>query len=88
MNPLLEVDALSVRLPVGGELRTVLRDVSFALDRGSALGLVGESGSGKSMTVRTIARLLPEGADVRGGVRFDGAEVVALRGAALRASRA
>ncbi|MFD5584154.1 ABC transporter ATP-binding protein [Streptomyces sp. NPDC127063] len=88
MNPLLEVDALSVRLPVGGELRTVLRDVSFALDRGSALGLVGESGSGKSMTVRTIARLLPEGADVRGGVRFDGAEVFALRGDALRAYRA
>jgi oligopeptide/dipeptide ABC transporter ATP-binding protein len=88
VNPLLEVDALSVRLPVGGELRTVLRDVSFALDRGSALGLVGESGSGKSMTVRTIARLLPEGADVRGGVRFDGAEVFALRGDALRAYRA
>ncbi|MGV9887923.1 ABC transporter ATP-binding protein [Streptomyces sp. NPDC003395] len=88
MNPLLEVDALSVRLPVGGELRTVLRDVSFALDRGSALGLVGESGSGKSMTVRTIARLLPAGADVRGGVRFDGAEVFALRGDALRAYRA
>ncbi|MFF9213080.1 MULTISPECIES: ABC transporter ATP-binding protein [unclassified Streptomyces] len=88
MNPLLEVDALSVRLPVGGESRTVLRDVSFTLDRGSALGLVGESGSGKSMTVRTIARLLPEGADVRGGVRFDGAEVFALRGDALRAYRA
>ncbi|MGW1087169.1 ATP-binding cassette domain-containing protein, partial [Streptomyces sp. NPDC002596] len=88
MNALLEVDGLTVQLPVAGELRTVLRDVSFSLDRGSTLGLVGESGSGKSMTVRTIARLLPDGADVRGSVRFDGAEVFDLRTDALRSYRA
>ncbi|MFB7758194.1 ATP-binding cassette domain-containing protein, partial [Streptomyces sp. NPDC056121] len=88
MNTLLEVEDLTVQLPVAGELRTVLRDVSFSLDRGSTLGLVGESGSGKSMTVRTIARLLPDGADVRGGVRFDGAEVFDLRTDALRSYRA
>ncbi|MFJ2720885.1 ABC transporter ATP-binding protein [Streptomyces sp. NPDC087437] len=88
MNALLEVDGLTVRLPVAGELRTVLRDVSFSLGSGSTLGLVGESGSGKSMTVRTIARLLPDGADVRGGVRFDGAEVFDLRPDALRSYRA
>ncbi|MEV7794514.1 ABC transporter ATP-binding protein [Streptomyces sp. NPDC087512] len=88
MNALLEVDGLTVRLPVAGELRTVLRDVSFSLARGSTLGLVGESGSGKSMTVRTIARLLPGGAEVRGEVRFDGADVFDLRTDALRSYRA
>ncbi|MGX5696529.1 ABC transporter ATP-binding protein [Agromyces soli] len=88
MTRLLEVDGLTVRLPVKGELRTVLRDVGFELEAGKTLGLVGESGSGKSMTVRTIARLLPEGADVRGHVRFDGSEVFDLRGEALRRYRA
>ncbi|MFE2011291.1 ABC transporter ATP-binding protein [Streptomyces sp. NPDC059491] len=88
MNALLEVEDLTVRLPVAGEQRTVLRDVSFSLDAGKTLGLVGESGSGKSMTVRTIARLLPDGAEVRGGVRFDGADVFDLRSEALRSYRA
>jgi len=87
-GPLLTVDGLTVKLPVAHELRTVLRDVSFELEEGKALGLVGESGSGKSMTVRTIARLLPPGAEVSGQVRFDGQEVFDLRGEALRRYRA
>ncbi|MDL9978555.1 ABC transporter ATP-binding protein [Microbacterium sp. ASV49] len=87
MRTLLEVDGLTVRLPVAGRLRTVLKDVSFSLDAGRTLGLVGESGSGKSMTVRTIDRLLPDGAAVTGRVSFDGAEVFDLRGAALRSYR-
>jgi len=87
-SSLLSVDGLTVRLPVAGEQRTVLKDVSFSLDAGRTLGLVGESGSGKSMTVRTIARLLPEGAEVTGGVAFDGAAVFDLRGEALRGYRA
>ncbi|HJQ04720.1 MAG TPA: ABC transporter ATP-binding protein [Nocardioides sp.] len=85
---LLEVKGLTVDLPVAGELRTVLRDVSFSLEEGRTLGLVGESGSGKSMTVRTIARLLPDGARVSGGVRFEGTEVYDLRRDALRRYRA
>ena len=68
MTDLLDVDGLSVRLPVSGEMRTVLDGVSFSIAPGEALGLVGESGSGKSMTVRSIARLLPTGAEVDGTV--------------------
>ena len=60
-EPLLTVDGLTVRLPVAGELRPVLRDVSLQLRAGESLGLVGESGSGKSMTARSIDRLLPAG---------------------------
>ncbi len=86
-NPLLTVDGLTVRLPVNGEMRTVLNDVSFALEAGKTLGLVGESGSGKSMTVRAIARLLPTGSAVDGSIRFGGNDVLDLTSGALRAYR-
>ena len=84
---LLDLDALRVRLPVGGEQRTVLHDVSLSISPGEALGLVGESGSGKSMTCRAIARILPRGAEVGGAIRFDGIDVTAMRGQQLRTYR-
>ena len=36
-----------------------VRDLSFSIAAGEALGLVGESGSGKSVTSLAIMRLLP-----------------------------
>ena len=47
----------------------VLRDVSFTLGRGAALGVIGESGSGKSTLARVIAGLLPA---TSGDVLLDG----------------
>ena len=64
MPSLLDVDRLTVLLPVEEYVRTVLHGVSLTIDEGEAVGLVGESGSGKSMTARAIARLLPSGAVV------------------------
>jgi oligopeptide/dipeptide ABC transporter ATP-binding protein len=84
----LELQQVTVRLPISGELRTVLHDVSFRIAPGEALGLVGESGSGKSMTARAVARLLPPGAESSGTVWFAGNDVATLKGAALRAFRA
>lgn len=84
---MLEVEELAVQLPLGGELRTVLHDVSFSIAPGEALGLVGESGSGKSMSARAVARLLPPGAVQRGAIRFDGLDVASLRSGALRQYR-
>ncbi|MEP7023891.1 MAG: ABC transporter ATP-binding protein [Actinomycetota bacterium] len=86
-GPLLTVDGLTVRLTVEGAMRPVLRDVSFTVRQGEALGLVGESGSGKSMTARAIDRLLPRGAEVSGQIRFGGQPVDALSGQALRRYR-
>jgi oligopeptide/dipeptide ABC transporter ATP-binding protein len=84
---LLELEGVSVSLPVEGEMRAVLQDVTFSIRQGEALGLVGESGSGKSMTARTIDRLLPNGAAVTGRVRFDGRDIMSLSGADLKRFR-
>jgi len=48
------------------------------------LGLVGESGSGKTTIARAILRLI---ALAEGTVHFDGVDVGALRGSALREMR-
>jgi oligopeptide/dipeptide ABC transporter ATP-binding protein len=87
VSALLEIDALGARLPVEGELRPVLYDVSLAIGEGEAVGLVGESGSGKSMTARAVARLLPRGAQTSGAIRFAGEDVLELGGGALRRYR-
>ncbi len=59
-------------------------DVSFQILPGRTLALVGESGSGKSTTARSVLRLIePTG----GQLSFDGIDVMALSGAALRRFR-
>jgi oligopeptide/dipeptide ABC transporter ATP-binding protein len=85
---LLTVRDLHLDLPIDGQLKRVLHDVSLDILPGEAVGLVGESGSGKSLTARSIARLLPRGAVLDGEIRFDGTSVTDLRGAALRRHRA
>ncbi len=87
MSALLEVDGVTVTLPVAGMQQPVLRDISFTLGQGEALGLVGESGSGKSMTARAIGRLLPPGAQCEGRISFDGDDVLAFDRNALRRYR-
>jgi peptide/nickel transport system ATP-binding protein len=61
-RPLLEVRNLSVTLPVGERKLHAVRNVTFTLERGEALGVVGESGSGKSMTSLALMNLLPRNA--------------------------
>ena len=66
----LEVRNLTISFPSkSGELAAV-RDLSFAISSGEALGLVGESGSGKSLTSLALMRLLPPQASVQGQIRF------------------
>ena len=75
---LLEVDQLRVVLRTQRGPAEALRGVSFALDRGDALGLIGESGCGKSITALALMGLLPEGAQVSGSIRLDGRELIGL----------
>jgi oligopeptide/dipeptide ABC transporter ATP-binding protein len=73
---------------LGLERRRMIKAVeaiSFAVERGEILGIVGESGCGKSTTCALLARLAePSG----GRILFEGDDIAALRGAALRRFRA
>ncbi len=75
---LLEVTNLHVTLHTARGPAEALRRVSFRLARGQTLGLIGESGCGKSITALALMGLLPEGAQVRGSMRFDGRELATL----------
>lgn len=60
---MLKVDNLCVRF---GNI-TVLRGVSFSVEKGEILGVVGESGSGKSITSLSLMGLLPTQATIESG---------------------
>ncbi|MHB8369508.1 MAG: oligopeptide/dipeptide ABC transporter ATP-binding protein [Leptospirales bacterium] len=90
-SPLLLAEGLvrEFELP-GGALfsrKKILRavsEVSFSIGRREVLGLVGESGSGKTTIGRLVMRLLPP---TRGRILFDGIDLTALSGGALRSHR-
>jgi peptide/nickel transport system ATP-binding protein/oligopeptide transport system ATP-binding protein len=90
-TPLVEVRDLVKHFPVrGGVLqRTVgwvqaVDGVSFEVRRGETLGLVGESGCGKTTVGRLLLRLIEP---TSGSIRFDGADLTAIKGAALKPYR-
>lgn len=85
----LSVESLDVQYPISGGLFErarilhAVRDVSFSIRRGEALGIVGESGSGKSTLIRAALRLVPakSGRIVWLGSRVDAQSARALRSA-------
>jgi oligopeptide/dipeptide ABC transporter ATP-binding protein len=63
-------------LTVGFPGTTPVREVSFTMRRGDAVGLVGESGSGKSLTALAVARLIEEPGEVTATkLSFQGADL-------------
>ena len=73
---LLEVKNLSTEFTTAQGNVLAVRDVSFQVDQGEALGIVGESGSGKSQTMYSIIGLLADnGIITSGAVTFDGQHI-------------
>ena len=63
----LEVEGLRTEFKVGRKTVHAVNGVSFALRRGTTLGIVGESGCGKSVTAHSIMQLLPKNGAITGG---------------------
>ena len=87
-TPVLDVIDLATHFPTSAGTVRAVDGVSFRVMPGETVGIVGESGSGKSMTALSVMRLLePPGYVAAGRILFRGADVLAMRPAALRAMR-
>ena len=92
--PMLDVRGLSVRFPVRHGLFqrsrgafTAVNGVSFTIPAGRTLALVGESGCGKTTIGKAIVQLLRREAWIEGQALFQGQDLFALDGDALRLAR-
>ncbi|MFN8829982.1 MAG: phosphonate ABC transporter ATP-binding protein [Labrys sp. (in: a-proteobacteria)] len=65
--------------------KTAVSDVTVSIREGSFVGIIGRSGAGKSTVLRMINRLIDPSS---GRILFNGTDVTALRGKALRDWRA
>ncbi len=88
MAALLEVDGLTVDIPLAGGTLHAVRGIGFSLEKGRTLCIVGESGCGKSLTALALMDLLPPRAR-RDAARlaFDGRDLLALDEAEMRRLR-
>ena len=64
-----------------------VKGVSFDVPENTTVALVGESGSGKSVTAMSILNLLPDNAERRGAITFQGRDTLATRMAELQKLR-
>ena len=65
--------------------KTAVADVNLEIAPGAFIGVIGRSGAGKSTLLRMLNRLVDPS---EGTISFDGIDVTALRGQALRDWRA
>ncbi len=65
--------------------KTAVADVNLEIAPGAFIGVIGRSGAGKSTLLRMLNRLVDPS---EGRISFDGVDVTALRGQALRDWRA
>ncbi|MCD2511219.1 ABC transporter ATP-binding protein [Comamonas endophytica] len=86
-TPLLDIRGLDIQFRGARGPIQAVRGLDLQVRHGETLALVGESGCGKSTTALSILRLLAPGAALRGSIRFDGRDILAMPPAELRALR-
>jgi peptide/nickel transport system ATP-binding protein len=84
MTALLVAEGLSKSFRRGSAGLAAVDGASFSVGGGETLGIVGPSGSGKTTLARLVMRLIDADA---GKLHFEGVDLLALRGATLRATR-
>lgn len=75
---MLEVNNLQVSFIMEGKELSILKNLSYDLEKGEVLALVGESGSGKSVHALALCSLLADNAKVKGSVKLEGKELLKL----------
>lgn len=74
---ILKVKNLTIKLPNG---KSLVKNISFNIQKGRVLGIIGESGSGKTLTCKTIMKLLPEkNFHITGNIEFKGKNILNMR---------
>src|SRR3954463_5627408 len=87
-EPLLSVRDLTVHFETEDGIVKAVEGVSYAAQRGRALGIVGESGSGKSVSSLTVMGLTRQkNARISGEVMFDGRDLLKASESDLRGIR-
>ncbi|MEJ5329443.1 MAG: ABC transporter ATP-binding protein [Desulfobaccales bacterium] len=85
--PLLALHDLEVHFHLPAGRLQAVGGVSLELCSGETLGLVGESGCGKTVTAHAVLQLLPETAQVRGRILFEGEDLLSWPPERLRQVR-
>ena len=87
-EPVLEIRDLSVEFATPRGAVKALRHVDLTVPAGRIVGVVGESGCGKTTLASAVLGLLARNARVSSGsIRFEGADILGLSDARLRAIR-
>ena len=67
-KPILSVEHLRTYFELDEGTLKAVDNVSFAVQKGSTLGIIGESGSGKSVTAQSIMRIVPDPGRIESGI--------------------
>ena len=81
---LLEIRGLTVEYSSGGYAARPIEDLDLDFESGQLVLLLGASGCGKTTLLSVLAGILTPAA---GTARFDGIDIIGLKGAALTAYR-
>ncbi|UNY99653.1 ABC transporter ATP-binding protein [Zhouia spongiae] len=80
-STILQIKDLSIAFKADKKYNSVVKNVSYSLNKNEILGIVGESGSGKSVSSLAIMGLLPAKTSKidKGSIHFESREITALK---------